>query len=398
MGIDLVSACVFCAGMLLGMDLPPRDGPRRGDGLLLRDARAALRRRDRSGSTPRTSRRSSSSSAWATPGPRRTVSAPGRRASSGGRGSPSARRTTSRSARRSTELGLPDRRRRAPAATRTSPLLRPAPGRRRATPSSSPSTGARRAPTDLINIGGENQEVTEPRDPLGRADRLAARLAPPLGGARGRGGLPVDRSPTGYNATAGSFQNASGTICGGDGGGALEPRRAGRSLLHGEGMGGQPRRPPREPPRLRRPRRVAAGVLRGGAPRRRLFLAADGPVPHGDLRPPEAAVRVARRARDGDRRVRPGLRSRFQQRGVLLRPRVPLRLHARRSAPRVGARLALGRRDRDADATPPASCRPQLLDVHAPRAFSAAAFRPLGSPGVRPSSSARTSRSARRAP
>ena len=26
MGIDLVSACVFCAGFLLGGDLPPRDG------------------------------------------------------------------------------------------------------------------------------------------------------------------------------------------------------------------------------------------------------------------------------------------------------------------------------------------------------------------------------------
>ena len=41
MGIDLVSACIFCAGLLLGMDMTPRNGLSGQIGLLLRDARPA---------------------------------------------------------------------------------------------------------------------------------------------------------------------------------------------------------------------------------------------------------------------------------------------------------------------------------------------------------------------
>ena len=54
MGTDLVSACIFCAGWLLGMDLTPRDGLERPDRVLLRDDGAPLRRHAPSAWTPPT--------------------------------------------------------------------------------------------------------------------------------------------------------------------------------------------------------------------------------------------------------------------------------------------------------------------------------------------------------
>ena len=391
MGTDLVSACIFCAGWLLGMDLTPRDGLSGQMGF----SYATMARRYDVSPDPRGLLRRH---AEVRPG------RPGQRLAGARR--PRRRNAGERVAR---ARGLRH-------------LARPAgaQGARRTSTGSSPSgTGRyenfallgrlkvgerdsvelavdRRAEsaTDLISVGEREPRARLLALALGLAGRRGRGLAPPLAGARGRGGLPLDE--------AGRLQLVA-RILPERLGQHVRRRRRGALAVQGvdaaaarRGDVGRPRRPPREPSRLRRPRRVAAGVLRGGAPGRRLLLDEDGPLPHVDVRPPAPAVRVDRRARDGADRPSTAATTRIPRTTSSTstsRSATPFR---RRSAC-ASASCSRGARRRCCCTTRPAAC-PTSRSTCTGAASSAAGSRPRSARPRRPSSSGPTSPSARPVP
>ena len=236
MGIDLVSACIFCAGMLLGTDLTPRDGLVGRDRLLLRDARAPVRAIGPTRAT--TSPTSRRSSCWSASGNALARAGRPRRRHAGVRVARarrrSAPRTTSRSARPADDARAAIDSRPAPADTRTSRFW--AASRWAARDS---RRGRRGAPAPHKRHRRGQHRRREPASSREQrilsAERtdVGAGLAPPLDGARGRGGRALDASSTGYNATARSFQECLRRDLRRRGRGALAVRDAGRARPHG---------------------------------------------------------------------------------------------------------------------------------------------------------------------
>ena len=144
-------------------------------------------------STPPTSRRSSSWSAWDTRGSLPRVSAPARPSSNG---EPESAFGTSHDEQQrlvQPELGLPHVFSNGTGRAENFALLVRLP----VTAADSlemAGEGRNNRSTDVINIGGENQELTEARDLSSQRIDAVARLASPLDGARGRGGFPVDQA------------------------------------------------------------------------------------------------------------------------------------------------------------------------------------------------------------
>ena len=191
MGIDLVSACMFCAGMLLGTELSPRPGLAGELGF----SYATLARRWEIGTTVDTSDVT----------PKFVLVGMGyaRFAPAGlGAGTPEfewrARVGFGPSHDEQQrlvqpELGLPHVFSNGTGRAENFALLVRLP----VTAADSlemAGEGRNNRSTDVINIGGENQELTEARDLSSQRIDAVARLASPLDGARGRGRSPVDQA------------------------------------------------------------------------------------------------------------------------------------------------------------------------------------------------------------
>jgi enoyl-CoA hydratase len=179
--------------------------------------------------------------------------------------------------------------------------------------------------TEVLNIGGEEQQVSEQRN-------LTAERADGAIGWRQRfrnfEAAVAARyvKVTGYNATAGAFHNSSGGVFGA----SVEGRYRHR-LLDGHAFRRADervdRRPRGKPPRLPRAGHFGGREAGSGSTRSRVFLAPHRSDAHGDLRPPETPVRFPRGARRRNRRLRFGLPSRFRQRAGLRRSDAPARVH-----------------------------------------------------------------------
>ncbi len=232
MGPDLVSACIFCAGWLLGMNLAPRDGL--GGEMGFSYATMARRydvtsvRVDSSDVTPKFVL-VGMGNAWPAP-------------AGLGAGTPAsewrAKVAFGTSHDQQERKALDDLERIIASGTgryeNFAVLGRLKVGER----DSVELAIDRRAEsaTDLVNAGGENGAVSTSRElSAGRADVA-------LGWRHRWAGLEVAAGfqgarPTGYNQTAGSFQNSSGVLFGGN----VEARWARDGwtvLLHGEGVWG----------------------------------------------------------------------------------------------------------------------------------------------------------------
>lgn len=213
MGIELVSACVFCAGMLLGMDLSPRPGL----GAELGFSYSTLARRYDIGTTVDTSDVT----------PKFVLVGMGfaRFAPDGlGAGTPEfewrgrvAFGTSHDEQQRleQPQLGLPQVLSNGTGRAENFALLLRLPVTK-ADSVELAGEGRNNRSTDVINIGGENQELTEARDLSSQRIDLAAGWRHRWEGLEAAAAFRWTK-PSGYNATAGSFQDASGPIYGGEG-------------------------------------------------------------------------------------------------------------------------------------------------------------------------------------
>ena len=191
MGIELVSACVFCAGMLLGMDLPPRPGL----GAELGFSYSTLARRYDIGTTVDTSDVT----------PKFVLVGMGfaRFAPDGlGAGTPEfewrgrvAFGTSHDEQQRlvQPELGLPRVVSNGTGRAENFALLLRLPVTK-ADSVELAGEGRNNRSTDIINIGGENQEVTEARDLSSQRIDVAAGWRHRWTGLEAAGGLPVDEA------------------------------------------------------------------------------------------------------------------------------------------------------------------------------------------------------------
>jgi hypothetical protein len=211
-GIDLVSACVFCAGMLLGTDLPPRPGLGGEVGF----SYSTLARRFDIGDTVDTSDVT----------PKFVLVGMGyaRFAPSGlGAGTPelewrarAAFGTSHDEQQRleQPELGLPQVLSNGTGRAENFALLVRYP--LSATGSiEAAGEGRNNRSTDVINIGGENQELTSARDLSSQRIDISAGWRQRWHGLEAAAAVRWTK-PSGYNATAGSFQDASGNLFGGE--------------------------------------------------------------------------------------------------------------------------------------------------------------------------------------
>jgi hypothetical protein len=211
-GIDLVSACVFCAGMLLGTELPPRPGLG-GD---LGFSYATLARRYDIGTTVDTS---DVTPKFVLVGMGYARFAP----ADLGAGTPefewrarAAFGTSHDEQQRlaQPELGLPAVFSNGTGRAENFALLVRYP----LTASGSieaAGEGRNNRSTDVINIGGENQELTSARDLSSQRIDIAAGWRQRWQGLEAAAAARWTK-PSGYNATAGSFQDASGNLFGGE--------------------------------------------------------------------------------------------------------------------------------------------------------------------------------------
>jgi hypothetical protein len=233
MGIELVSACVFCASMLLGMDLPPRPGL----GAELGFSYATLARRYEIGTTVDTS---DVTPKFVLVGMGFARFAPGGL----GAGTPEfewrarvAFGTSHDEQQRlaQPELGLPRVLSNGTGRAENFALLLRLPiGSRDSVEIA--GEGRNNRSTDVVNIGGENQEFTEARDLSSQRIDVAAGWRhrwPELEAAA----AVRWTKPSGYNATAQSFQDGSGPIFGGEAEVRWKPGPW-TLLLHGEYMSG----------------------------------------------------------------------------------------------------------------------------------------------------------------
>jgi hypothetical protein len=234
MGPDLVSACIFCAGMLLGMDLPPRNGL----GAELGFSYATLARRydvsdvrvDGSDVTPKFLL---AGMGWARPA-----------GGDLGAGTPElewrirvgfATSHDEQELKADPDLGI-------------LPIITDGTGRYEnfsllarypfGSRDSIEIAGERRShkATDLVNIGGSNQTLSEARDISAERNDFAIGWRHRWTGLEAEGAFRIAKV-SGFNATANSFQDASGVIYGGE----LEVRwRPGpwTFVLHGERVAG----------------------------------------------------------------------------------------------------------------------------------------------------------------
>ncbi len=233
MGIELVSACVFCAGMLLGMDLPPRPGL----GAELGFSYSTLARRYDIGTTVDTSDVT----------PKFVLVGMGfaRFAPDGlGAGTPEFEwrgrvgfGTSHDEQQRlvQPELGLPRVVSNGTGRAENFALLLRLPVTK-ADSVELAGEGRNNRSTDVINIGGENQEVTEARDLSSQRIDIAAGWRHRWAGLEAAAAFRWTK-PSGYNATAGSFQDASGPILGGEGEVRWKPGPW-TFVAHAEYMGG----------------------------------------------------------------------------------------------------------------------------------------------------------------
>ena len=230
MGIDLVSACVFCAGMLLGTDLPPRPGL----GGELGFSYATLARRYEIGTTVDTSDVT----------PKFVLVGMGyaRFAPAGlGAGTPeyewrarAAFGTSHDEQQRlvQPQLGLPAVFSNGTGRAENFALLVRYP----LTASGSVEAageGRNNRSTDVINIGGENQTLTSARDLSSQRIDISAGWRERWPGFEGAAAFRWTK-PTGYNATAGSFHDASGNLFGGEAEVRWKPDPPWTVVIHGE--------------------------------------------------------------------------------------------------------------------------------------------------------------------
>ena len=212
MGIDLVSACVFCAGMLLGTGMSPRPGLAGELGF----SYATLARRWEIGTTVDTSDVT----------PKFVLVGMGyARFPTGGLGAGTPEfewrarvgfGTSHDEQQRlvQPELGLPHVFSNGTGRAENFALLVRLPVTA-ADSLEAAGEGRNNRSTDVINIGGENQELTEARD------LSSQRIDASLGwrhrwmGLEAAGALRWTK-PSGYNATAQSFHDASGNLFGGE--------------------------------------------------------------------------------------------------------------------------------------------------------------------------------------
>ena len=193
MGTDLVSACIFCAGLLLGMDLTPRNGPVRSDGLLLRDDGPPLRRDAGASRLLGRDAEVRARRPGQCAGPPRTDSARERRPPSGG---PAIAFATSHDEQERKALAELDLDRILTTGTgryENFALLGRVEGGRARLGGGRRSTAARESATDLINIGGENSDVLRARS----LSAAASGLARSAGDTAGRDSRP----PSAFTAT-----------------------------------------------------------------------------------------------------------------------------------------------------------------------------------------------------
>jgi len=209
-GIELVSACVFCAGMLLGVDLPPRPGL----GAELGFSYSTLARRYEIGTTIDTSD--------ITPKFVLVGMGDARFAAGGlGAGTPEfewrARAAFGTShdeqARRAQpDLGLERVLANGTGRAENFALLVRIPVTR-ADSVEVAGEGRNNRSTDVVNIGGENQEFSEARNLSSQRIDIAAGWRHRWPGLEAAAAFRWTK-PSGYNATAQSFQDASGQMFG----------------------------------------------------------------------------------------------------------------------------------------------------------------------------------------
>ena len=344
MGTDLVSACIFCAGWLLGMDLAPRDGLSGQMGFsyatMARRYDVTPERVDSSDVTPKFVL-VGLGNAWPAP-------------DGLGAGTPAsewqARVAFGTSHDQQERKALPEEDLDRILTSGTGryenfALL----GRIRLGDRDSVEVALNRraeSATDLIDIGPQNGVVSESRS-------LSASRADYAVGWRHRWpGFEAEvgfhgSKPDGYNSTLGSFQTASGYLWGGEAEGRW--RSGGWTvLLHGEGMWGNlDVTRESQPDFTQRNSSEAAefeAIRLGGGyswPKTQLFLT----TTYERQKLPFVSIAVLGTETVA---VRSGLRPALGQRRGLLRLRAPVRVHARDPrAPRRRARLGL--RDGDAD-------------------------------------------------
>ena len=232
MGTDLVSACIFCAGWLLGMDLAPRNGLGGQMGFsyatMARRYDVTPQRVDSSDVTPKFAL-IGLGNAWPA-------------ADGLGAGTPAsewrARVAFGASHDQQERKALEDLDRVLASGTgryENFALMGRLPLGERDSVELAVDRRAESA-TDVINIGGENNTLSSSRS------LSASRIDAAAGWRHRWPGLEAAAAfrwtkPAGYNSAAGSFQNASGPLYGGDA--EVRWRRAGWTLLlHGERMWG----------------------------------------------------------------------------------------------------------------------------------------------------------------
>ena len=233
MGIDLVSACVFCAGMLLGTELMPRPGLG-GD---LGFSYATMARRYEIGDTVDTSDVT----------PKFVLVGMGyARFPTGGLGAGTpefewrARAAFGTShdeqaRREQPELGLPRVDSNGTGRAENFALLVRLPLTRSGSLEVA-GEGRNNRSTDVINVGGENQELTEARDLSSQRIDMSAGWRQRWCGLEAMAAVRWDK-PSGYNATARTFQDASGNLFGGEAEIRWNPAPW-TFVLHGEYMSG----------------------------------------------------------------------------------------------------------------------------------------------------------------
>jgi hypothetical protein len=211
-GIELISACVFCAGMLVGMDLPPRPGL----GAELGFSYSTLARRYEIGTTIDTSDVT----------PKFVLAGMGSaRFSPGdlGAGTPEfewrARvgfgTSHDEQARRAQpELGLPRVLANGTGRAENFALLVRIPVTR-ADSVEAAGEGRNNRSTDVVNIGGENQELSEARDLSSQRIDIGAGWRHRWPGLEAAAAFRWTKL-SGYDATAQSFHDASGQTFGGE--------------------------------------------------------------------------------------------------------------------------------------------------------------------------------------
>ncbi len=212
MGIDLVSACVFCAGMILGTDLSPRPGLGGDVGF----SYSTLARRYDIGTTVDTS---DVTPKFVLVGMGYARLAPGGL----GAGTPEyewrarvAFGTSHDEQQRlvQPELGLPGVFANGTGRAENFALLVRLP----VTSTDSVEIGGEgrnNRSTDVINVGGENRELTSARDLSSQRIDMSAGWRHRWMGLEGMAAFRWTK-PSGYNATARSFQDASGNLFGGE--------------------------------------------------------------------------------------------------------------------------------------------------------------------------------------